>query len=404
MVEGEADGVGEIGAIEGGEDVVGDGDVVDDEPLGEIDGFDEALVEEVANGGGDAGGGGGAFAGEDFGRDGVHGWFLSMMVGADGSAWANSAHGLGLRAGVRVVGWGMRVTLLIPMVMVLAMAGAGVRAEEGKAAAGEAEKKEAEKPAVVEAEKKAAAEPGADPTKAIESLGGSRYRIGLIEFDKATRVVSIPAVVNMNKGLVEYLLVHESGKVHESLFSTKVRPMEFNVALLLLDWKASGTFFDYTEPERGGVPVKGATHRAENSLTIHVRCKDENGKEQTVRIEEWLHNLDKKAHISEGPFIYTGSRIMPDGSFLAQDTGSIVALMVDPASIVNNPREGNELDDIWVPDPAVPAKGTAVTIELRPVAAGKGEAKGEEKGESKGEKKPAVKPAQGKPAGKRSEK
>jgi hypothetical protein len=77
-----------------------------------------------------------------------------------------------------------------------------------------------------------------------------------------------------------------------------------------------------------------------------------------------------------------------------------VALMVDPASIVNNPREGNELDDIWVPDPAVPAKGTAVTIELRPVAA----AKGEEKGESKGEKKPAVKPSQGKPAGKRSEK
>lgn len=279
--------------------------------------------------------------------------------------------------------------------MVFAMAGGEVRAEGEKPAV------EAEKPA-------AAAEPGADPTKAIESLGGSRYRMGLIEFDKVTRVVSIPAVVNMNKGLVEYLLVHESGKVHESLFSTKVRPMEFNVALLLLDWKASETFFDYTEPERGGVPVKGATHRVENSLTIHVRWKDEKGKEQTVRIEEWLHNLDRKAHISEGPFIYTGSRIMPDGSFLAQDTGSIVALMVDPASVVNNPREGNEFDDIWVPDSAVPAKGTAVTIELRPVVAGKGGAKGEEKGEakgeSKGEKKPAVKPAQGKPAGKRREK
>jgi hypothetical protein len=94
---------------------------------------------------------------------------------------------------------------------------------------------------------------------------------------------------------------------------------------------------------------------------------------------------------------------MPDGSFLAQDTGSIVALMVDPASIVNNPREGNEFDDIWVPDPAVPAKGTAVTIELRPVAAGKAEVK-EEKGEAKGQKKPSVKPSQGKPAGKRSAK
>jgi hypothetical protein len=29
---------------------------------------------------------------------------LSMMGGAEGSAWANSAHGEGLRAGVWVVG------------------------------------------------------------------------------------------------------------------------------------------------------------------------------------------------------------------------------------------------------------------------------------------------------------
>jgi hypothetical protein len=43
--------------------------------------------------------------------------------------------------------------------------------------------------------------------------------------------------------------------------------------------------------------------------------------------------------------------------------------MVDPASVINNPREGNELDDIWIPDSQLPAKGTEISIELRPVAA-----------------------------------
>ena len=81
--------------------------------------------------------------------------------------------------------------------------------------------------------------PPSDPTKAIEPLGGTRYRLGLMEFDKASRIITLPATVNMTKGLLEYVLVHESGKVHESLFSTKVKPAEFNVALLLLNWNSS---------------------------------------------------------------------------------------------------------------------------------------------------------------------
>jgi hypothetical protein len=162
--------------------------------------------------------------------------------------------------------------------------------------------------------------------------------------------------------------------------------MEFNVALLLLRWKPSEAFFDYTEPERGGVPVKGAKHPASSEMTLHIRWKDAAGAEQTVRLEQWLHNADKRAKIVEGPFIYTGSRVMPDGTFLAQETGSLIALYVDPASVVNNPRDGNENDDVWFPDPGVPTKGTPVTLELHPVAPAS------EKPAGKAEAPPAAKP------------
>ena len=211
--------------------------------------------------------------------------------------------------------------------------------------------------------------PPADPTKAIEKLGGTRYKLGLLEFDQKTREIRIPAKVNLREGPLEYVLVHESGKVHESLFSTAVRPTELNVVLLLLNWKQSDKFFDFTEPERGGVLVKGAENPPASLVEVHLAWKDKDGTDQTCRVENWLHQVEKKAKITVEPFIYTGSRIMPDGKFLAEETGSILALYMDPASMVNNPRDGNDLDDVWVNDENVPAKDTPVTIIFKPAAA-----------------------------------
>jgi hypothetical protein len=232
----------------------------------------------------------------------------------------------------------------------------------------------------------APAGPPIDPAKAIEKIDGTRSRLRLIEFDAKTRSISVPARVNMREGLLEYVLVHESGKLHESLFSTQVKPTEFNIVMLLLNWKPSGTFFDFSQPERGGVLVKGAKNPPESQVEIHVAWKDKDGKDQTCRLENWLHQIEKRAKLTEEPWIYTGSRIMPDGTFLAEQTGSILALYADPASIINNPREGNDLDDVWVNDPAVPEKGTPVTVIFKPVAAGPADSKANDTGRKSAEK------------------
>ena len=211
--------------------------------------------------------------------------------------------------------------------------------------------------------------PPADPTKAIEKIDGTRYRLGVMEFDQKTREIRIPAEVNMREGLLEYVLVHESGKLHESLLRTKVKPFELNVVMLLLNWKKSETFFDFSRPERGGVLVKGAKNPPESLVEVHLAWKDKAGAEQTCRLENWLHQVEKKSKISEEPFVYTGSQVMADGVFLAEQTGSILALYQDPGSVVNNPRDGNDLDDVWINDPAVPDKGTPVTVIFKAVAA-----------------------------------
>ncbi|MDB6136452.1 MAG: hypothetical protein JWM59_4695 [Verrucomicrobiales bacterium] len=211
-----------------------------------------------------------------------------------------------------------------------------------------------------------------DPARAIKKLDGNRYELNGILFDKKTRAIVIPAKVNMNEGLLEYALVHEAGKVHESLLSTAVSPFDLNVVLLLLNYQECAGFFDQSNKQAGAMPVKNPKIDPTAQLMATVEWKAPDNSAKSARLESLLLNIDKKSTVTEGPFTYTGSLLMQDGTFLAKDTGSILALYADVAAVINNPRGGNENDDIWVPDKTkVPDRDTPVTVILQPYAAAK---------------------------------
>ena len=70
-----------------------------------------------------------------------------------------------------------------------------------------------------------------EPVKpTVEKIDATHYRIGEVTFDQTTREIRIPAEVNMTEGLLEFLLVHKDGKVHESLFKTGINATHLNVA------------------------------------------------------------------------------------------------------------------------------------------------------------------------------
>ena len=200
---------------------------------------------------------------------------------------------------------------------------------------------------------------------AIKPLGGSRYELNGIAFNEQTRVITLPALVNMTEGLLEYALVHEAGKVHESFLSTSISPYDLNVVLLLLSYQPAATFFDFSDKKAGAVLVKDPKIDPAAQLSMTLGWKTPEGKAQTAPLESLLLNVDQKATVTPGPFTYTGSFLMDDGTFMAKETGSIVALYADAAALINNPRPGNENDDIWLPDKTkVPPKGTIVTVTL----------------------------------------
>jgi hypothetical protein len=183
------------------------------------------------------------------------------------------------------------------------------------------------------------------------------YRIGEIIVNKTGNSISFPAVVNMNKGLLEYLLVRDAGKTHESLFRTKVEPYNLQIACLLLGLTGSDkplAFQGAPETPRG------------DAVRITVSLPGKDGKATEIQPEQWITKVvdGRPAETEPLRWIFTGS-LVRGGRFAAQVGGSIIALYHDPVAMVDNASPGGESDKIWfVKEAAVPALGTPITITI----------------------------------------
>ncbi len=189
----------------------------------------------------------------------------------------------------------------------------------------------------------------------LTKIGKGIYRLGSIQINKRTSTVTFPAEVNMDKGLVEYLLVQSSGKTHESVLRTEVDPYFLNIALLLCGLEGT------PKP----ISMQGANEKIQGTpVTIElVYHKDKS----TLRhqAEEWI--VKKQNHKSEIPqlsWIYTGS-IVQQGEFLAQVQGSIIAVFHDPAALIDNTDKEGCNDEIWFANQDnVPPPGTDVVVRI----------------------------------------
>ena len=197
-----------------------------------------------------------------------------------------------------------------------------------------------------------------EQTPVIEKLANGRYRVGEIMVDKGERAITFPAQVNMDQGLLEYLIVHDRGKTHESLLRTKVEPYNLQIAFLLLGYQGTGQRLarqgDPAKP--GGEPV---------SITITAIAGQ---RPVVIAAERWLVNkfgADLK-DVTAIDWVFSGS-FLDHGRFLAQETGSIVSIWHDPAAMMDNASPGGESNRIWfVKQGAVPPVGTPVQVSIRP--------------------------------------
>ncbi len=186
----------------------------------------------------------------------------------------------------------------------------------------------------------------------IQRISDEIYAVGRVRLDKKNKTISFPATVNMAEGTVEYALVHVTGKVHESVLRTEVAPYQVHLARLLL---APSSTNAPAAPAKTPIELQGPP------VDISVEWQD-SGKLMRLPLEDLVLNILTKTRLTRGEWIYNGSQVV-QGTFLAEQEGSIISVIADPNALINNPRPGREDDEIWQANKAlVPPVGTGVRV------------------------------------------
>lgn len=197
----------------------------------------------------------------------------------------------------------------------------------------------------------AAGMPAGSPP-ALTYVAPGVFEIGRCRITKAEGKVEFPASVNMKEGLIEYLVVGDSGKLHESLLRTEVEPYALQVALLLSGLEGSLTPLSFQGEAK--LPTGDA-------IDILVAWQ-EKGKDHTARIEELV--LQGKESAGPVPWVFTGS-LVSDGVFVAQAEKSIIAVFHDPTAMIDHRLPGGANDEIWTVNSQVtPAVGTPMMVTI----------------------------------------
>ena len=202
----------------------------------------------------------------------------------------------------------------------------------------------------------------------VKKLDATHYQIGGISFDEKTREIRFPAKVNLTEGLLEFLIVHQNGKVHEALLSTEISPTDLNLAFTLLRYPPSREL--YPLPEEDGAasskfPVVPSDTKARARIAIDVEWTMD-GKVRRVPINEWLQHAVKATSMPAGPWVYGGSEFF-EGKFIAETSGDIAAIFLAMSALINYPGDDNNSNDVWTPFPKrVPPVETNVTVVIAP--------------------------------------
>lgn len=205
----------------------------------------------------------------------------------------------------------------------------------------------------------------------ILKLDEDRYQVGKIIFDRKTREIRFPAKVNMVKGLLEFLLVQQQGKVHEALLITDASPTHLNLAFLLLQYQPSNELFSLrneTGHMTGLYPNVPAAVKARARIQIEVEWKDNAAKTHRNPINDWIQHSKEATAMPHGPWLYTGST-SHEGKYVPELTGDIVAIFTAPEAMINYPGADGGSDLVWHAfSERVPAKDTEVTLIITPFA------------------------------------
>lgn len=220
------------------------------------------------------------------------------------------------------------------------------------------------------------------PGSEIKSNADGTYTLGRIRLDKNRKTITFPAQLNMVEGPLEYLLVTETGKRHESILVTPVAPVQIHAAMLLLG-VTTVAVPNPPVPVTGGSALKSSEPSEPNEAGIRGKPASERIPGHPVEVQlEWVHegkrvrrsaesiliNTNSPSRSVQGAWVYNGSRLI-NRTFMAEEIGSIISLITDPDALANNEAGDHDNDDVWSLNLTLaPPWKTEIEVSIRMVA------------------------------------
>jgi len=204
--------------------------------------------------------------------------------------------------------------------------------------------------------------------KRLNKVSATEYTLGEIQINASSREVRVPCVVLHQQLPIEYTLVHETGKDHETILTTAVSPLDLQVAMLLANYTPGTTGLFALLPKEEPLPFAetAPTTPDGHRVSLTVEWKNSDGKTQTAPLAQWYQNSDTRQPPDIDFWIFNGSKIDERG-FIAESEGSFISVYADANALFNSPAAGNHRDDLWISLPKnIPPETTAVTLIIAP--------------------------------------
>lgn len=191
----------------------------------------------------------------------------------------------------------------------------------------------------------------------FEKLPNGDLRLGSIMVHPATREISFPGIICLSSGILEVVIATPTGRLHETLVSSDISPLQLQAMLYLLGYG-------------NGPRMPDSTGRQGDLLDIELAWTDAAGVSHREPVEKWIKDMRIGTASKPLGWAFVGSTVQ-DGEFLAEVEGNIAVNYSVASTILDIPDPDSLDDTIFVVNEEMtgPGKDASVTVILKPHSA-----------------------------------
>lgn len=192
------------------------------------------------------------------------------------------------------------------------------------------------------------------------STASSIGKLQNLEFDRTMREVRVQCdVIGVNAPL-EFFCVVAGTSEHESVLRTRARPSDVHTALLAIGMTPGKPLHFDSDAKKWTAPTGPR-------IDVFIAW-NEAGQKVEKPAASVIRNLHTKEALKELYWVFAGSQIMQDGTYGADMTGQLMALVNFELATLDVPEiasSSNESLTLETDLEALPPPGSAVTMILR---------------------------------------